>query len=723
MQVSKAFGGAVGIVANVTVLLTLVVGQLACSTKTEGTTASEGLACESGDRGKLVCGMTKFGKPAVLACEVSNLQMLWVLKEACQAECGDGVCTGSSDGLNLDDLVSDLPQEIVPVDVGPEFVDATTACEAGNTACLGINTLGTCRADGSGFDAAACPELTACDKGSCFPVICEPGANGGTCTGPTSFRVCNGTGTDWVDDYCSVPFKCYNGECKDLGCPPDAVVCAGMTGVQKCTLGNDGKYTWVITETCDGGICKDGVCISFCEVNLKENSYLGCDYWAVDLDNIEGGAVANVAVVVSVPKSSTKAATITFTDMSANPPVDMTAAQLQVPSMEVEPGALKVFILPTGHDIDGSIQTNKSFRVKSTAPVTVHQFNPLNGENVYTNDASLLLPGNVGALEYIALAWPQRDDGSQLLRGFLTVVATQEGVTKVEVTPTTKLLEGVNVPAMSANPSQPYVFNLAQGDVLNLESDGGQGADVTGTMIKADKKINVFGGHECANVPLGVNYCDHMESQLYPVQVWGTKYIGDAFRPRSPTQKDTWRVLSGQDGVTVTLSPNMAGPFTLNKGQWSEFEAAGSFELSATGPVLLGHYMQGSNYTGFTARCDGMTGIGDPAFTLAVPMHQYLSEYIVLTPPGYAENYLSIVFKIGTETKVKIDDKPLPMFLTPTLPAAPAGPSGWAVAQVIVQEGVHTVSSDELIAVSAYGYDCDVSYAYPGGLSLKSTGQ
>lgn len=692
----------------------------ACSTPADAVAVVDGTACESGDRGKLVCGTTKLGKPAQLACEINNLQMVWVVKEACKVACTDGACTDAADSW-FTDLGSDVAADTQVQDTAPEFVDAATACEAGETACLNMSTLGTCRQDGSGYDSSPCPELTACDKGSCFAIICQPGENPGTCTGPTSYRVCSATGTDWVDEYCSVPYKCYNGECKDLGCPPDAVVCAGMTGVQKCVLGEDGKYSWKVIETCDGGICKDGACVSYCEVNLKENSYLGCEYFAVDLDNIEGGAVANVAVVVSVPKSSSKAATITFTDMSTNPPKDMTAAELQVPSLDVQPGTLEVFILPTGHDIDGSIQTNKTFRIKSTAPVTVHQFNPLNGENVFTNDASLLLPGNVGAQEYIALAWPQRDDGSQLLRGFVAVVATQEGVTQVDVTASTKILSGTNVNAMQAG--ETATFFLAQGDVLNLESDGGQGADVTGTLIKADKKVNVIGGHECANVPLGVNYCDHMESQLYPVQVWGNKYIGDAFRPRSETQKDTWRVLAGEDNIAVTLSPNIAGPFNLNKGQWSEFSVEGSFELNATGPVLLGHYMQGSNYPGFKARCDGMTGIGDPAFTLAVPMHQYLSEYIVLTPPGYTENYLSIVFKVGTEVDVKIDDKPLPMFLTPTLPAAPAGPGGWAVAQIIVQEGVHTVSSKEPIAVSAYGYDCDVSYAYPGGLSLKTTAQ
>lgn len=706
------------------ILFCLAFFVAACGSGSGDASYVEGQSCETDQRDTFACGVSAGGAVVSLQCKLSGVQMAWVVQQTCKGECKNGECVAADTSL-FDDVSQDAKLDTVQDQTQPlDFVDASSSCQAGQTVCLGVSLLGTCREDGSGYDSSICPELTACESGNCYPIICEPGENEGTCLGPTSYRICNPTGTNWVEQFCSVPNKCYNGDCVDLGCPPDAVTCAGMTGVQKCIVGDDGKYAWVVTETCDGGICKEGKCLSFCEVNLKENSYLGCDYWAVDLDNIEGGKAENVAVVVSVPADSAKAATITFTDMSKTPPVDLTAADLGASSMEVQPGQLTVFKLPAGTDIDDSIQTNKSFRVRSSAPVTVHQFNPLNGESVYTNDASLLLPANVGAMEYIGVAWPERSDGEYTLRGFLTVVATQEGVTTVQVSPTTKTLEGINVPSMEAHPAQPYVFNLAQGDVLNIEADGGQGADLTGTIIKADKKISVFGGHECANVPIGVNYCDHLEMQLYPVQVWGTHYIGDAFRPRNAYQQDTWRILSAQDGVQVTLNPAVAGPFTLSKGEWTEFQAAASFEVTATGPILLAHYMQGSNYTNYTPFCTSdtgtTTGIGDPSFTLAVPMVQYLSDYIILTPPGYLENYLSIIFEAGTETSVTIDGKPLPQYLSPDFPATPAGTGGWAVAHVLVQEGVHTVSSPKLIGVSAYGYDCDVSYAYPGGLSLKT---
>ena len=72
-------------------------------------------------------------------------------------------------------------------------------------------------------------------------------------------------------------------------------------------------------------------------------------------------------------------------------------------------------------------------------------------------------------------------------------------------------------------------------DLFNLETEGPAEADLTGTEILADFPIIVFGGHECANVPLGFNFCDHIEQQMFPVPSWGAQYIGSHFVDRAST--------------------------------------------------------------------------------------------------------------------------------------------------------------------------------------------
>jgi len=688
----------------------------------------------------VACGKSVGGLNAVLECQLVLGEYQWIQIEECPEDCKDGTCAAAPIPAETVEATEDvhLPDGIIlpdpdvnydnvqPVDNKPQETDDPNKCYPGQIACADDYSVKTCNWFGNGWDVETCPENKACDLGYCMDVICTPGTEEGKCLGPTAVSVCSSNGVKWDPSYCIAPLTCYKGECLPLQCEPESKICKGMTATQICTQGPDGAWAFVEAETCQGGLCKDGECVGACDVNLKENTYLGCDYYAVDLDNIEVGEFQPVAVVVSVPTTEVSAATITFTDMAKNPPVALSPADLQVDDMVVQPGAVKVFMLPSGHDVNGSVLTTKTFQVTSTSPVTVHQFNPLNGLNVYTNDASLLLPSNAGGKEYFVLSWPLRTQGATH-RGLAAVIASQEGTTKVSVWPTAPTLGGPNVPSMAPGGSEPYVYYMNKGDILNIETDGSQGSDLTGTWIKADQKVTVFGGHECANIPLGVDYCDHVEQQLIPLNTWGKHYIGDAFRPRDNAgqQKDTYRLISGGEGVNVTLEPPVAGPYNnLAKGQWVEFQTGTSFQVTATGPVLLGHYMQGSNYQGFVPlpECGSSTGIGDPAFTLAIPVEQYLLEYIVMTPESYQLDFINITFKMGTETQITIDGNPMPQYTAPPYSPIPVGNSGYAVAQVPVTDGVHTIKTtgEDGFGLTAYGYDCDVSYAYPGGLKLAT---
>jgi hypothetical protein len=730
--------------------MALALGAFACSGESNKSIVA-GDECEEALWGETVCGLAPVVVPsssplpfgsdvgpaeelpmqdAVLQCKGTFGVFVWAKLEACSYQCKDGLCVEAenpADVLVVGDKVSFPTDSSDPGDGefgndnvrDPEDIkpDNGLLCEPGQIACEDDSTKKVCDWFGESWEYKPCEEGQGCDLGYCLDVVCNPWELGGECIGSASYSRCSSSGVKWEEGFCEAPKTCYLGACVELLCPPDEIICKGMTAVQECQLDPEtGKHKWVVTETCQGGLCDKGQCVSACEVNLKDNSYLGCDYWAVDLDNVEGGQYEPVAIVVSVPTNETKNAEITFTNMAAVPPQELTPADLKVSDMEIAPGTLKEFTMPSGLDIDGSVLNNKSLRIESSSPVTVHQFNPLNGSNVFTNDASLLLPSNVGGLEYVVMSWPQRTSGFSL-RGNAAIVATQDGTTLVKIWPTTAVKGGANVQSMAPNPPTPYEFYMEQGDVLALETDGIQGSDLTGTRILADQKVNVFGGHECANIPLGTNYCDHVEQQLFPVQAWGTHYIADAFTPRNNNQKDVWRIVAGEDNVQVSLNPQVSGPYVLNKGQWVEFYSGTSVEVNATGPVLLGHYLQGSNYSGFQQHpgCSGGTGIGDPAFTLSVPAEQYLGEYIVLTPPKYVQDYVNIIAKNGTAGQITLDGAPLSVALTPV------GSSGFGVAQIPVPDGVHTIkSTGDFFGVTAYGYDCDVSYAYPGGLSLKA---
>ena len=104
--------------------------------------------------------------------------------------------------------------------------------------------------------------------------------------------------------------------------------------------------------------------------------------------------------------------------------------------------------------------------------------------------------------------------------------------------------------------------------------------------------------------------------------------------------------------------------------------------------------------------------IGDPALILAVPVEQYRSSYVFLTPTNYLDDYVNIV--APSAATVTLDGQELGTYAFQTL-----GASGYKVARLSVSDGAHTIEASQPVGVVAYGYDDDVSYGYPAGLDLS----
>ena len=575
-----------------------------------------------------------------------------------------------------------------------DYICVTPFCLPEEPGC-DSNSVVVCNATGTEWvSVQVCGENQYCVDAACQDQICEPGAL--FCEGPL-LLTCNDMGSAIIDEVdCSDDgLYCSGGEC--VNCQPE---CTG----KEC--GDDG-----CGGTCgscpDNTPCVGGFCPNPCELAEYEGGSQGCEFWSLDLDNIEGGQYEKIGLVVAVPAGN-GAAEIVIDGFKMGIPLPVSASELEVDNLSVAEGDYKIFTLPSGYDLDGSSVTSSSFRLTANVPVRAYQFNPLNSNSVFTSDASLLFPSHQAGNEYIALSWKQRVQGYKL-RGNIAILAIHAGTTSVSVK-VASVIKG-NPPIPSASPGNTITLSLQQGQVINLETDGDQGSDLTGSIVSSDHPVMVYGAHECANIPLGTNYCDHIEQQLPAISKWGTHYIGDTFEPRSPNQTDIWRVISGADNVAIQFTPAVHGPTMLQKGDSVEFATGEHFELTATGPVEVGHYLTGSNHAGFTtyAGCSGGTGIGDPAFTIAIPVERHALSHQVLTPPDYELNYLNIMGPLEAQQGVSIDGEPI------STPMTAIGETGLGVARIPVEAGFHVIESESIeIGVTAYGYACDVSYAYPG---------
>ena len=441
-------------------------------------------------------------------------------------------------------------------------------------------------------------------------------------------------------------------------------------------------------------------------------------------------------------------------------------------SWVVPPKKLQVIDLPVkawgvpNQNQDGSNINNRAFRIQSNQPIVAYQFNPLQNYGVFSNDASLLLPTGSLGTEYWVLSRNQLGDK---FRSYVTIVAAMPGTTKVDVVSSGKTLAGPDVPAMTLGQTQS--FSLQEGQVLNIESNKAN-EDLTGSFVKADKPVVVFGGSEASNSPqtgncvtdpngYGGKVCagtsgggfgtpctqdadcdgaccaDHLEEQMFPVATWGTEYVAARLYPRGK-ERDAWRILAAQNGTKVTIQPFIGVTVpTLNQGQWFEFESTADFVVKGDKPILVGQYMASSYATvtqenptcssdaqckqkyAFEAKCDssGYSGycapIGDPSLILDVATSQYLADYIFLVPDKYKLNFINVV--VPQNADVTLDG-------TSLLAGNFKGISGstWATGKLPVAAGAHHLQASKPIGLFVYGYDDDVSYGYSGGAGLKA---
>ena len=224
----------------------------------------------------------------------------------------------------------------------------------------------------------------------------------------------------------------------------------------------------------------------------------------------------------------------------------------------------------------------------------------------------------------------------------------------------------------------------------------------TGTRIQSDKPIAVFSGNNCANVPTGVSYCDHIVEQLTPTSAWGRRFVTTPLASRQ--NGDTFRFLAATDGTTVRVDGETVA--TLDAGQYHEQILTDASVIEATSPILVAQFANGSALSG---------NPGDPFMMLVPPYEQFLSSYTVAAPSeGFEQSYINITAP-GTGAGITLDGVAVP----PTAFTA-IGTSGYSAAAVPVDPGTHRLTGLQPFGVAIYGFNADDSYGYTGGLSASS---
>lgn len=337
---------------------------------------------------------------------------------------------------------------------------------------------------------------------------------------------------------------------------------------------------------------------------------------------------------------------------------------------------------------------SQALLVQSASPLSGYFLN----RQAYTTDMSYLLDLPALGTDYRVLGWQNAPGG--VIQMSLT--ATQNGTTAT-ITPAATLSSGqaAGVPfTVSLNAGESVIYNAPSGN------------DLSGTHITANQPLAVFSGASCANLPVGAFACDHIFTQLPPVNRWSQNYVVPE-TARTGTAGNLVRILAATDNTQVTVNGVVVA--TLNAGQFHEIPTAHDLYITASNPVLVGQFLKGASETGF----------GDPAFTFIGGIDQTLSDYAFTAPTSlsaYSENFLNLAVPTSALGSLTLNG-----VTVDTSTFTPLGSSGYSTGRVPIAPGPGRIQASMPFQATVAGFSSYDSYltiigtAYSGGASTPVT--
>jgi hypothetical protein len=478
-----------------------------------------------------------------------------------------------------------------------------------------------------------------------------------------------------------------------------------------------------------------------CAEAAANKTYIGCDFWpTVTANNV--WSIFDFAAVVANAGMQTAQVTVTGNGQNQNvmvPPDSLATIYLPwVPALKGMDGDTCGALMPLTATV---VQAGGAYHLVSSAPVTVYQFSALeyqgqggppgkhwtacpgnqiclrtaspNGCYSFTNDASLLLPSTAMTGNYRVTGitgWPDANSGATV-----TITGTQPNTNvTVYVAAGGHVLGGNNIADTLGGGT--ITFQVGAGDVVELAGD--PSADNTGSLINADKPVQVISGHPCSYMPQNLSYpaCDHLEQSVFPAETLGKHYfVSPPTSPHGAVVGHVVRIVGNVDGTNITYPSGgqpAKAPTTLNAGQVADLgQVATPFEINGDHEFAVVTFMLGASLTDPTAVPPMQ--LGDPSQSNAIAVEQYRVKYVFLAPTDYTQSYVDITQPMGAH--VILDGAPV------NAPVSPIG-SGYGIARVLLgsgNNGAHVMTSDQTVGIQVIGYGSYTSYQYPGGLNLN----
>ncbi|MGB9771193.1 MAG: outer membrane beta-barrel protein [Candidatus Kapaibacteriota bacterium] len=312
-----------------------------------------------------------------------------------------------------------------------------------------------------------------------------------------------------------------------------------------------------------------------------------------------------------------------------------------------------------------------SVHITSEKPIFVYGLN----RRFQTTDSFLAFPVDVLGTEYRAMCYTVSIEMVPLF----AVVATEDN-TEVTIIPS---FDTEMAPA-----NVPFTIRMRKGDVFQVAPKFVQTpkCDLTGSIIRSNKKVAVFSGHQCAYVPPNKSACNHLVEQIPPISSWGKHFYLGILKPR---KNYTFRVLANEPETKVFIDGKLVR--TLNAGEFFDSLVDKPLQITANKPILVAQYSHGYNIG---------DSIGDPMMLLVSPTLQFLKSYRFATPVnGEWRHYINVVIPTIAIKSLRLDGAPVDSSLFQQI-----GISRYSIGYIQVDYGSHYIEADLPFGMYSYGF-------------------
>ena len=329
-------------------------------------------------------------------------------------------------------------------------------------------------------------------------------------------------------------------------------------------------------------------------------------------------------------------------------------------------------------------------------------------------DASYVLPTPALGDDYIIQTYDQTTNsnvyGNYYTSAFV-IVATEEGETSVDITPSVNTLDGHLA-------GETYSITMHKGEAYQVRSHNNYSGsrDLSGTRVTAAdcKKLAVFNGNNLTMVPDSGQDSDCVFEQAMPLAAWGKKFVVTASLGR--TDNDYVKVTSAHDNNEIYTNDNYLT--TLNAGESFTFELRQMdrscfIEASQSCAVYLYNH-SADDY-----------GIGDgaPSMVWIAPIEQRINEitfstfnYVSEHETDITDHYINIIVDVNDVQHVYLDGNPLsPLLFEPV-----NGTSEYRYLRTRIEHGSHHLTCANGFNAHVYGFAHARGYAYMVGSNAKN---